>query len=99
MKNLLERDKKKRNLFLRKELSRKALKYIYLNSQLPLKIRWAAALRLGNLPRQSNFVRINTRCVESSREKSVLKTFRLSRILFRDYARFGQIVNITKKSW
>jgi len=99
MKNLLERDKRKRRLFLSKELSRKALRYIYFNSQLPLKTRWAAAFRLGNLPRQSNFIRINTRCAETFREKSVLKTFRLSRILFRDYARFGQIAGITKKSW
>jgi small subunit ribosomal protein S14 len=99
MKNLLERDKKKRNLFLRKELSRKALKYIITNTQLPLKIRWAAGLRLSKLPRHSNHVRINTRCTETFRGKSVLNPFRLSRIFFRDYARFGQITGITKRSW
>lgn len=99
MKNLLERDKKKRNLFLSKELSRKALKYIYFNTQLPLKTRWAAGLRLGNLPRQSNPIRINNRCVETYRGNSNSRTFRLSRIIFRDYARFGQITEMTKKSW
>jgi len=99
MKNLLERDKKKRSLFLRKELSRKALKYIFSNTQLPLKVRWAAGLRLGNLPRQSNSIRINTRCVETYRGNATLKTFRLSRIILRDYARFGQITEVTKKSW
>ena len=84
MKNLLERDKIKRVLFSRKESSRVALKYICSNKQLPLKVRWVAGVQLASLPLRSN---------------SVFRDFRLSRILFRDYARFGQIAGIIKKSW
>ena len=99
MKNLLERDKIKRVLFSRKESSRVALKYICSNKELPLKVRWAAGVRLASLPLKSSPVRIKNRCTETFRSNSVFRDFRLSRIFFRDYARFGQIAGITKKSW
>jgi small subunit ribosomal protein S14 len=98
MKNLLERDKKRRTLFLGKELSQKALKYILFNTELPLKARWAAGKFFANLPRQGNSARISARCVNTFRGRSVLKTFRLSRIAFREYARFGLIAGVFKKS-
>ena len=50
MKNLLERDKIKRALFSRNESSRVALKYISSNKELPLKVRWLAAVELSKLP-------------------------------------------------
>ena len=99
MRNLLERDKIKRILFSRKESSRVALKYICSNKELPLKVRWAAGVRLASLPLKSSPVRIKNRCTETFRSNSVFRDFRLSRIFFRDYARFGQIAGITKKSW
>ena len=98
MKNLLERDKLKRLLFSRSEASRVALKYICSNRGLPLKTRWAAGIRLAKLPLRSNSVRIKNRCTETYRSNSVFRDFRLSRIFFRDYARFGQVANIIKKS-
>ena len=99
MKNLLERDKLKRVLFSRSESSRVALKYISSNKNLSLKVRWAAGNRLARLPLRSNPAKIKNRCAETFRSNSVLRDFRLSRIFFRDYARFGQIPSITKKSW
>jgi len=99
MKNLLERDKIKRALFSRKESSRIALKYIFLNKQLPLKVRWLAGIRLTNLSFKSCPVRIKNRCSETFRSNSAFRDFRLSRIFFREYARFGQIYGVTKKSW
>jgi small subunit ribosomal protein S14 len=99
MKNLLERDKKKRHLLLRQEFSRVALKYIFLNKELPLKVRWVAGLRLAKLPFGSNPAKTKNRCVETFRGAATIRDFRLSRILFRDSARFGQIAGVIKKSW
>jgi small subunit ribosomal protein S14 len=99
MKNLLERDKIKRALFSRKEPSRIALKYIFSNKQLPLKVRWLASIQLTRLPLKSSPVRIKNRCSETFRNNSAFRDFRLSRIFFRDYVRFGQISGVTKKSW
>ena len=99
MKNLLERDKIKRALFSRNESSRVALKYISSNKELPLKVRWLAAVELSNLPLKSSPVKIRNRCSETFRSNSAFRDFRISRIFFRDYARFGQIAGVTKKSW
>ena len=99
MKNLLERDKIKRVLFSRKESSRVALKYIFSNRQLPLKVRWMAGIQLSKLPLRSNPARIKNRCSETFRSNSAFRDFRLSRIFFRDYVRFGQLNGVVKKSW
>ena len=97
--NLLQRDKKKRALFLRKECSRKVLKYLFYNAHLPLNIRWAASLRLNSFYNQSSFIKIQSRCSKTFRANSVLRSFRVSRIFFRDYIRFGQVIGVIKKSW
>lgn len=99
MKNNFKRDKKKRLFFLRKEFAKKALKYIFLNFRVPLKIRWVIQFRLETLSRHSHSVRIQTRCMETYRKKSTISMFRVSRIFFRHFIRFGQIVNCIKKSW
>ena len=99
MKNLLERDKIKRAFFSREESSRVALKYICSNKRLPLKVRWLAGVRLAELPLKSSPTKMKNRCSETFRSNSAFRDFRLSRIFFRDYARFGQIVGVTKKSW
>jgi small subunit ribosomal protein S14 len=99
MKNLLERDKIKRALFFRKESSRVALRYIFFNKKFPLKVRWIAGVKLSKLPLRSNPIRIQNRCSETFRSSSAFREFRLSRIFFRDYARFGQLTGVIKKSW
>ena len=96
MKSLLKRDKKKRNFFSKKELFRKVLYFIAFSGFLPLKARWMAN---QSFSQQGNFVQIRTRCLETFRGKSVLKIFRISRIVFRNFARSGQIVGLLKKSW
>lgn len=99
MKNLLLRDQKKRVRFLKKESLRLILKYLHSNQKLSLKIRTAAGFLLQNPSSQTNLVKIKNRCVQTSRGASILRNFRLSRIIFRDYVRFGQIPGIVKKSW
>ena len=76
MKNLLERDKIKRALFSRNESSRVALKYISSNKELPLKVRWLAAVELSKLPLKSSPVKIRNRCSETFRSNSAFRDFR-----------------------
>jgi small subunit ribosomal protein S14 len=99
MKNFLERDRIKRALFSRKEPSRIALKYIFSNKRLPLKVRWLAGIELTKLPLKSSPVKITNRCSETFRRNSAFRDFRLSRMFFREYAQFGQISGVIKKSW
>jgi small subunit ribosomal protein S14 len=99
MKNLLARDKTTRDLFLEKELTKKAVKFLRTNSQLSLLVRWAVGKQLVKVSPLVSPVKMKNRCVGTFRGKSVLRPFRLSRILFRDYARSGQMLGVFKKSW
>lgn len=99
MKILLLRDQRKRKRFLEKESSRLFLKYLYSNQKLSLKIRTVAGSLLRENSSQTNLVKVKNRCTQTSRGASILRNFRLSRIIFRDYVRFGQIPGIVKKSW
>lgn len=89
--------KKQLFTFVRKELSRKAVKYIYFNNKISLKIRWAAGLRLAKISKRSHD-RLGTFCVRTRRVKSTLRSYRFSRIVFRKLAAFG-IQGIVKRGW
>ena len=61
--------------------------------------RFAARLKLAELPRNSSKVRIKHRCDLSGRSKGYYRKLKLSRIALRELANFGQIPGMTKASW
>lgn len=99
MTKYIEKDKKKRNLFLKYEKDRKILKSIYINSNLPEKIRQNAHINLLNLPKNSSHVRLKNRCILTGRGRFIVGSFNLSRLMFRKLARDGLLPGITKSSW
>jgi len=99
MKNLIERDKKRRNLVLKYEQKRTALKYTLSNRNLLTGIRWQAGLDLSDLPKNGSKIRLNNRCIVTGRGKAVSRSFRLSRIMFRMFVSSGDISGLRKSSW
>jgi len=99
MKNLIERDKKRRDLVLKYEQKRSTLKYILSNRSLPAAIRWQAGVDLTGLPKNSSKTRLNNRCILTGRGKAVSRAFRLSRIMVRTFAHLGGISGFQKSSW
>ena len=99
MKNLIERDKKKRQLVLKYEQKRLILKTLKANCNLSDNIRWIANLELSNLPKNSSKTRLNNRCILTGRGKAVLRSFRLSRIALRTLASYGVVAGFQKSSW
>lgn len=99
MKSLLERDQKRRKLFLMFEKKRIIYKYIYNNLNLPYSIRIEALKRLQSLPLQSSPTRIRNRCVVTGRARSVYKHFKISRLIFRKLAVQGFLPGIKKANW
>ena len=61
--------------------------------------RFAARLKLAELPRNSSKVRIRNRCELSGRPRGVYRKFKLSRIALRELASTGQIPGMVKASW
>jgi small subunit ribosomal protein S14 len=68
-------------------------------SELPAEERFAARLKLAQLPRNSAPVRIRNRCELSGRPRGFYRKFKLSRIALRELASNGHIPGMTKSSW
>ena len=69
------------------------------NEALPMEERFAARLKLAELPRNSSKVRIRNRCELTGRPRATYRKFKLSRIALRELASTGQIPGMVKSSW
>lgn len=54
---------------------------------------------LQRLPRNASPVRLNNRCPISGRSRGFMRTFGVSRIVFREMALDGKIPGVRKSSW
>jgi len=99
MKNLIERDKKKRILIKKYEKKRQAYKSIINNYKVLADVRWNASIQLSELPKNSSPVKSNNRCIITGRGKSVGRSFKISRLVFRELGRYGKISGLKKSSW
>ena len=90
----LEKDRKNRVLFKKSELRRKMLKGLKVNQFLALVLRVNANFKLAEesiyLPKIRNY------CVETGRARGVLRSFKVSRMVFKDQASNGFFVGIKK---
>ncbi len=78
---------------------RDALKKIANDHNLPLEERFAARLKLAELPRNSSKVRIRNRCVLTGRPRGYYRKLKMSRIALRELSAAGQIPGMVKSSW
>ena len=78
---------------------RDALKKVANDQNLPLEERFAARLKLAELPRNSSKVRIRNRCVLTGRPRAYYRKLKMSRIALRDLSSAGQIPGMVKSSW
>ena len=79
----IERNKKRERLAKKYAAKRAKLKAIADNDSLAMEDRFAARLKLAEMPRNSSKVRIKHRCDLTGRSRSVYRKFRLSRIALR----------------
>jgi len=95
----IERNKKRERMANQYAERRAALKAIIQDKSAPPEERFAAQLKLAELPRNSSPVRIRNRCDLSGRPRGYYRKFRLSRIALRELASEGQIPGMVKSSW
>ena len=98
-KSAIERNEKRRKLTARYAARRAALKEVANDRSLPMEERFAARLKLAELPRNSSRVRIRNRCEITGRPRGNYRKFKMSRISLRDLASAGQIPGMVKSSW
>jgi small subunit ribosomal protein S14 len=95
----IERNKKRERLSKKYAARRAKLRAAALNEALPLEERFAARLKLAQLPRNSSATRIRSRCELTGRPRAFYRKLKLSRIALRDLASKGQIPGMVKSSW
>ena len=78
---------------------RRHLKTIANNEALTMEERFAARLKLAELPRNSAAGRIRNRCALTGRPRGVYRKFGLGRNKLRDLALKGEVPGIIKASW
>jgi small subunit ribosomal protein S14 len=61
--------------------------------------RFAARLKLAEMPRNSAATRIRNRCQLTGRPRGTYRKFKLSRLALREIASAGQIPGMVKSSW
>lgn len=99
MSNSIQRDKKRRFLFLNNELKRLELRTLIQDLKISKDVRYKTLRELNKLPRNSSKVRIKNRCILTGRGHSVYRFCSLSRLKFRELASQGLLMGITKSSW
>jgi small subunit ribosomal protein S14 len=95
----VERNKKRTRMVKRFALKRSRLKALAGDKRAPMEERFAAQLKLAQMPRNSSAVRIRNRCELTGRARAYYRKFRLSRIMLRDLASRGMIPGMVKASW
>lgn len=95
----VQKDLKRRRL-ARKNASRRArLKAIASDQSLPAEERFAARLKLAELPRNSSPTRARNRCQVTGRPRGYYRKLKMSRVALRDLASIGLIPGMVKSSW
>ena len=94
-------EKNKRRLKLSRQLAAKRAKLMAIarDRNANPEERFAARLKLSELPRNSAPGRVRLRCELTGRPRGVYRKFKLSRIALRDLAAKGQIPGMVKSSW
>ncbi len=95
----IERNKKVERMVKQKAAKRSRLKEIAQDKKLPPEDRFAASLKLAEMPRNSSATRVHNRCEVTGRPKSFYRRFRVSRIALRELASDGKIPGMVKASW
>ena len=94
-------EKNNRRLRMSKQFAarRAKLKAIIGDKEKPMEERFAATLKLAELPRNSSATRIRNRCEVTGRPRAFYRKHKLSRIALRELGSKGLIPGLVKSSW
>ena len=95
----VERDLKRRRLVEKYAAKREQLKAAALKEDLPMEERFAARLKLAELPRNSAPNRVRNRCKVTGRPRGYYRKLKMSRIALRELGSQGKVPGLVKSSW
>jgi small subunit ribosomal protein S14 len=98
-KSSIEKNNRRRRLSKKFAGRRTRLKAIANDKTKPIEERFAASLKLAEMPRNSSPTRIRNRCEISGRPRAFYRKHKLSRIALRELGSKGMIPGLLKSSW
>jgi len=98
-KSSIEKNKRREKLTRQYAERRAKLKAIAQDKTAPMEERFAATLRLAEMPRNSSATRVHNRCAITGRPKAYYRKLKMSRIALRDLGSKGMIPGLLKSSW
>jgi small subunit ribosomal protein S14 len=98
-KSSIEKNNRRRKMSKQMAPRRAKLKAIAGDKALPMEERFAATLKLAEMPRNSSATRIRNRCELTGRPRAVYRKHKLSRIALRELGSKGLIPGLVKSSW
>ena len=97
--SLINRDQKRRALVKKFAKRREELEAILNNPKASEEVRFAARLKIQQLPRNANPTRLRNRCALTGRSRGYFRKFGLSRNKLREFAMRGEVPGVVKASW
>lgn len=96
---MINKNKRREKMAKQYAERRAKLKAVIYDQDLPMEERFAASLKLAEMPRNSSKTRIRNRCEVSGRPRAYYRKMKVSRIALREMASRGEIPGMTKSSW
>src|SRR2546423_14585963 len=98
-KSSIEKNNRRRKLSKKYSGRRSRLRAIARDKSKPMEERFAATLKLAELPRNSSRTRVRNRCEMTGRPRGFYRELKLSRIALRELGSKGLIPGLVKSSW
>ena len=98
-KSSIEKNNRRKRMTKNAAPKRAKLKAIIADKKKPMEERFAATLKLAQMPRNSSATRIRNRCEITGRPRAVYRKHRLSRIALRELGSKGLVPGLVKSSW
>jgi small subunit ribosomal protein S14 len=98
-KSSIEKNKRRAKLVKQYAGRRERLKAIANDESLSMDERFAARLKLAELPRNASATRLRNRCEVSGRPRAVYRKMKMSRIAVRELGSKGLVPGLVKSSW
>jgi small subunit ribosomal protein S14 len=98
-KSSIEKNNRRRKMAKRSRGRRDRLKAIVMDKTKPVEERFAATLKLAEMPRNASATRIRNRCEVTGRPRAFYRKHKLSRIALRELGSKGLIPGLVKSSW
>ena len=98
-KSSIEKNNRRRRMAKKFSGRRARLKEIVQDKTKPVEERFAATLKLAEMPRNSSATRVRLRCELTGRPRSNYRKNKLSRIALRELGSKGLVPGLVKSSW